>query len=261
MSGKQRNIRKRVASEDEDAPDVSAEPECQRDKLAETRLMQQLRKRSAGTGVGALAMGGGGPGIGPASREGSVEPGSEGGEGAGTVVMDAYVKAKSIAVQMDEDAHMQKYVEEQLAARLGKTAEAEAEENDPEVKRRKLEQELYALPSDFTTQLEQELVLPGMVSTLAEVPLAAKDKLKSIEATEALKRSLLAQVGGSTLVLEEDAEARDREAARIRRGQFVKSFGAQKARVHREPEELEAEARKRRFVSERRSAPVGKPRK
>lgn len=76
------------------------------DKLAETRLMQQLRKRSAGTGVGALAMGGGGPGIGPASREGSVEPGSEGGEGAGTVVMDAYVKAKSIAVQMDEDAHM-----------------------------------------------------------------------------------------------------------------------------------------------------------
>lgn len=59
-----------------------------------------------------------------------------------------------------------------------------------------LEQELYALPSDFTTQLEQELVLPGMVSTLAEVPLAAKDKLKSIEATEALKRSLLAQVGG-----------------------------------------------------------------
>lgn len=29
-------------------------------------------------------------------------------------------------------------MEEQLAARLGKTAEAEAEENDPEVKRRKV---------------------------------------------------------------------------------------------------------------------------
>ncbi|KAG2440395.1 hypothetical protein HYH02_010284 [Chlamydomonas schloesseri] len=262
MSGKQRNIRKRVASEDEDAPEASAEPECQRDKLAETRLMQQLRKRTAGTGVGALAMGGGGPGIGPASREGSAEPGAGADKGAGTVVMDAYVKAKSIAVQMDEDAHMQKYVEEQLAARLGKSAaQAEAEANDPEVKRRKLEQELYALPADFTNQLEQEVVLPGMVSTLAEVPLSAKDKLRSIEATEALKRNLLAQVGGSTLILEEDTEAREREAARIRRGQFVKSFGAQKQRVHRDPEEVEAEARKRRFVSERNSAPVGKPRR
>ncbi len=59
-----------------------------------------------------------------------------------------------------------------------------------------LEQELYALPADFTNQLEQEVVLPGMVSTLSEVPLSAKDKLRSIEVTEALKRSLLAQVGG-----------------------------------------------------------------
>lgn len=58
-----------------------------------------------------------------------------------------------------------------------------------------LEAELYAVPPDFQSSLEQEVVLPGLASTLTEVPLSAKDKLASIEQTEALKRRLLAKVG------------------------------------------------------------------
>ncbi|PNH00340.1 hypothetical protein TSOC_013841 [Tetrabaena socialis] len=97
---------------------------------------------------------------------------------------------------LDEDAHMQKYIEDQLKLRLGKTVDQAAEdEADPEAKRRKLDAELYAVPSDFKNDLEQELILPGMVSTLSEVALTARDKLASIEATEALKRRLLAKVG------------------------------------------------------------------
>ncbi|GFR51808.1 hypothetical protein Agub_g14267 [Astrephomene gubernaculifera] len=274
---KQRNIRKKAASEEpEDAPKADFEPECNRDKLAETRLMQQLRKRTAGTGASSLAMGLAGPGIGPASgaaaagggagRAGSAEPGEApsaadgGGGGAGTVVMDAYVKAKSIETQHNEDEHMQKYIEEQLALRLGKSAAQQAAEDelDPEAKRRKIEAELYAVPADFQSQLEQEVVLPGLVSTLAEVPLSARDKLASIEATEALKRRMLARVGAGTLVLEEEEEARARDAARIRRGQFVKQFGRAPSKPLWSPEEMEAEARKRRFVSDKSGGGNGK---
>lgn len=174
--------------------------------------------------------------------------------------MDTYVKAKSIATQQGEDPHMQKYIEEQLAARLGKSAAQQQEdEQDPEVRRKKLEAELYAVPPDFQSSLEQEVVLPGLASTLTEVPLSAKDKLASIEQTEALKRRLLAKVGQGTLVLEEEEEARQREAARIRRGMFTKSFGRKPDKPLWTPEQMEAEARKRRVVTEK--APAGGGRK
>ncbi|KXZ53883.1 hypothetical protein GPECTOR_6g801 [Gonium pectorale] len=285
---KQRNIRRRAASEEpEDEAGAGEEPECNRGKLAETRLMQQLRRRTAGTGASSLAMGVAGPGIGPATaadggdgnRAGSAEPGDAEPAGGGPV-MDAYVKAKSIAVQQGEDVHMQKYIEEQLALRLGKSAaqgagegrdgpggQAEKEPLRHAVgmfplqggppKGTRVEAELYAVPADFKTGLEQEVVLPGLVSTLAEVPLSARDKLASIEATEALKRRLLARVGAGTLILEEEEEAREREAARIRRGQFAKQFGRAPPRRQLAPEELEAEAKRRRYVTER--GPRGSP--
>ncbi|GIL64002.1 hypothetical protein Vafri_17942 [Volvox africanus] len=268
---KQRNIRKKAPSEEPgDGQDGEAEAECQRDKMTETRLMQQLRRRAAGTGAASLAMGLAGPGIGPGGgdtggggggRAGSAEPRSAAddtqatAEVAGTgPVMDTYVKAKTIATQQNEDEHMQKYIEEQLALRLGKAAAAQVadEELDPEAKRRKIEAELYAVPADFKNTLEQEVVLPGLVSTLSEVPLSAKDKLASIEATEALKRRLLARVGAGTLVLEEEEEARVLDAAKIRRGQFVKQFGRLPPKQQLTPEEFEAEARRRKVISDRK---------
>ncbi|GIL91331.1 hypothetical protein Vretimale_17741 [Volvox reticuliferus] len=267
---KQRNIRKKALSEEPaDGQDGEAEAECHRDKMAETRLMQQLRRRAAGTGAASLAMGLAGPGIGPgggdaggggAGRAGSAEPRSadddtQGAASAGAgPVMDTYVKAKTIATQQNEDEHMQKYIEEQLALRLGKAAAAQVadEELDPEAKRRKIEAELYAVPADFKSTLEQEVVLPGLVSTLSEVPLSAKDKLASIESTEALKRRLLARVGAGTLVLEEEEEARVRDAAKIRRGQFAKQFGRLPPKQQLTPEELEVEARRRKVISDRK---------
>ena len=58
-----------------------------------------------------------------------------------------------------------------------------------------IEAELYVVPEDFRSAVEPEAALPGLVATLSEVPLTAKDKLKSIEQTEALKRRMLAKVG------------------------------------------------------------------
>ncbi len=63
----------------------------------------------------------------------------------------------------------------------------------------------------------------------------------------------------STLVLEEEEEARQREAARIRRGMFTKSFGRKPDKPLWTPEQMEAEARKRRVVTEK--APAGGGRK
>jgi hypothetical protein len=80
--------------------------------------MQHLRRRTAGTGASSLAMGLAGPGIGPGGaaaadggRAGSAEPQSAADDDAaaaagGGPVMDAYVKAKSIATQQNEDQHM-----------------------------------------------------------------------------------------------------------------------------------------------------------
>ncbi len=69
-----------------------------RDKLLETRQLQQLRKRHGGVGTDKLAVG---------VQESSPGPaGPSEAEGLHGKVMDAYVKAKTLNVVQDEDPHM-----------------------------------------------------------------------------------------------------------------------------------------------------------
>lgn len=52
------------------------------------------------------------------------------------------------------------------------------------------EAELYQVP-DAMKAAVQEVVLPGLMTTITEVEVSVEQKLKSIEQTEALKRRLL----------------------------------------------------------------------
>lgn len=103
MSGK-RCIRKRraldeleEASEDEAAPSVE-----------DTKLLQRERQRRVGMGASSLAL-----------ADKKAARASEGSQRAGDVLTAAFNREKRAATA-DEDPHMKKYVEEQLAKRLGR---------------------------------------------------------------------------------------------------------------------------------------------
>ena len=111
MSGKQRNLRKRRATEeDPEDGDAANEPEVHSTTLEDLKLLQKQRKRITGVDAAALA--------------------TRGGEGANgnpedNELMEAYVKAQGGQNILDEQTHMQKYVEQELARRLGKSVEEE----------------------------------------------------------------------------------------------------------------------------------------
>lgn len=124
---KKRNLRqKRALEEDHEADEV---PEVQTELLQDLKLLQKQRKRVPGVDANKLV---------PAATAED--------DAADNELMDAqYVKAEvNVKSQiLDEDAHMQRYVEQQLAARLGKSVD------DLEQKLSKQEQEeleLYRLP-------------------------------------------------------------------------------------------------------------------
>lgn len=87
----------RCSSQSTEARTRAAYPAC-RDKLLETRQLQQLRKRRIGVGSDKLAQGLRDDSPGPA---GPVEA-----DGLHGKVMDAYVKAKATVTTQDEDPHM-----------------------------------------------------------------------------------------------------------------------------------------------------------
>jgi hypothetical protein len=91
---------------------------------------------------------------------------------------------------------MRKYVEEELGKRLGKRpAEALSVEEAAKRRRAEIEAELYEVPEGMMPATREETV-PGMVATITEVEVSVAQKLRSIEATEALKRRLLASGSG-----------------------------------------------------------------
>ncbi len=96
MAGRQRNIRKRTEdNNDNDNEDPGTGPS--REKIEETRLLQKLRKKTAGMGAEKLAM------AGSIVEEEFQEPQTE----AESMVklMDSYVKATTVR-EADEDIHM-----------------------------------------------------------------------------------------------------------------------------------------------------------
>lgn len=128
---KQRNIRKRRALDDEDAEGV--EEEVHRETLEDLKLLQKQRKRLAGVAAADLARSeGDGSGLGA--------------EALHTDLMEAYVKAEAGRGLQDEEEHMRKYIEKEVATRLGRRLdEGEVQLSKAEL----MERELYTVPEEL----------------------------------------------------------------------------------------------------------------
>jgi len=203
MSGRVRHLRKpRPEEDDEEAGGVGASgggdtaaaaPAAPGlDRLEALKLLQRARKRATGVDASLLASGA----ARAAADAAGGDPDAGGADaGGGGDVMGGFSKA-AVSKAMDEDAHMRKYVEEELGKRLGKRpAEALSVEEAAKRRRAEIEAELYEVPEGMMPATREETV-PGMVATITEVEVSVAQKLRSIEATEALKRRLLASGSG-----------------------------------------------------------------
>lgn len=88
-----------------------------------------------------------------------------------------------------------KFIEDQLAARLGRGSEDDEEEDEEALaaaKRRKQEEELYIVPEELRTNLVSDNVMAGSGTGITEVPLSVAHRMHNIEQTEAMKRKMLA---------------------------------------------------------------------
>lgn len=135
---KQRNLRKKRPAEDEgEGGDDDATPEVQKELLADLKLLQKQRKRAVGIDANKLV---------PAAAGG----GDDEDAAADNELMDAqYVKAVETNKSqiLDENVHMEQFVERELARRLGKSVGEEGSQQLSKMEQQ--ERELYELPEGF----------------------------------------------------------------------------------------------------------------
>lgn len=207
MATRHRNIRTRKTTDEDEGSDKDEAGDVCRDKLKDVQLLQKHRKRTGGLRAEALATGNG-------QRLGASEADEP------TELMGAYVKAAPLEgiSTNEDDPHMKQYIDAEVVKRLGKSADASNEDEGPEARRRKLELELYAVPEEYKSQMQQEVIIPGLITGISEVALPLDQRLKNIEATEAIKRSLLSKEDDAKPVVKEDKMD-------ARRYMFVSSFG------------------------------------
>jgi hypothetical protein len=140
MPPKQRNIRKRRALEEEDEEaaagdgEQAAAEEVEKAALEDLKLLQKMRKRSAGISSAALA----------ASRAGEADLELQENE-----LMEAYVKGEGEAQTqvLTEEQHMERYVEQEVAKRLGK-ADGDDLERATSARERE-EMSLFEVPNEL----------------------------------------------------------------------------------------------------------------
>ncbi|KAI8466350.1 MAG: hypothetical protein J3K34DRAFT_433935 [Monoraphidium minutum] len=239
MPPKQRNIRKkRALEEDEGEAAAGADgegpaEEIEKAALEDLKLLQKMRKRTAGIHSSALA----------ASRAGDADLDDE------NELMESYVKAQGGQAVFTEEEHMERYVEEEVAKRLGKQVD---ELQHAHSMREREELALYEVPDDLKASLKNEVSIPGLNTAITEVEVSKEARLRKIEETEAVKRRLLEQDAGWA----GEYGPSDEAATKTRRAAFVPRFGRQKPKVEPPPDfdPLEFE-RRRRYVSERTPDP------
>lgn len=227
MSGKQRNIRKRRAlDEQEELSDGEAaapaaaggqgsEPAAPRLTAEDIRALQKQRQRRTGVDAAALM----------AAAEARERKGSGltvGGPSAQQDVLQAAFKRERRLHSEEEDPHMKKYVEEQLAKRMGRQLEDEAARAAAEeAARRAADPLLAALPEGLQKRQQDTELGPSWVAGITEVPLSLEQKLKNIEDTERAKKEMLL-MGGAY----DDDEGMEGPGG-ARRGAFPVTFGKQ----------------------------------
>ncbi|KAK1413534.1 hypothetical protein QVD17_35309 [Tagetes erecta] len=186
---KNKNFRKRSITEEEDEHTAVAEDgNDMRLALEEIKFLQKLREKKSGvpavvkTGQAAVASGGNNAG-------GLVSKGGDKGEGDGEkddlVLQDTFAQETAV---LDEDPHMLKYIEQELAKKKGKNIDVTNQvENDI----KHAEDELYKIPEHLKVKRRNSEESSTQWTTgIAEIQLPIEFKLKNIEETEAAKKLL-----------------------------------------------------------------------
>lgn len=136
MAPKQRNIRKKRTLEEEEpeaaqgADGEATQQEIEKAALEDLKLLHKMRKRTAGIHSSALA----------ASRAGDADLDDE------NELMEAYVKAQGGQAVMTEEQHMERYVEQEVAKRLGR--QVDELQRAPSARERE-ELALYEVPDEL----------------------------------------------------------------------------------------------------------------
>jgi len=135
MPPKQRNIRKKRTLEEEEAADGDAVPEVEKETLEDLKLLQKQRKRTVGIHSSALA----------ASRAGEADLGEQDND-----LMEAYVKEQTGQAILTEEQHMERFVELEVAKRLGKQVD---DLTGAPSARERAELELYDVPEALKVRM------------------------------------------------------------------------------------------------------------
>ncbi|XP_076943358.1 protein COP1 SUPPRESSOR 2-like [Bidens hawaiensis] len=183
---KNKNFRKRSLTEEEDDHTTVAEDgKDMRLALEEIKFLQKLREKKSGVpAVVKTGQAGGGNNVG-----GLVSKGGEKAEGDGEkddlVLQDTFAQETAV---MDEDPHMLKYIEQELAKKKGKNIDVTNQvENDI----KHAEDELYKIPEHLKVKRRNSEESSTQWTTgIAEIQLPIEFKLKNIEETEAAKKLL-----------------------------------------------------------------------
>ncbi|KAJ0612137.1 putative telomere length and silencing protein [Helianthus annuus] len=187
---KTKNFRKRsIAEVEDDHTEVPEDGNDMRLALEEIKFLQKLREKKSGvpavvkTGQAAAAASGGN------SAGGLVSKGGDKGDGDGEkddlVLQDTFAQETAV---MDEDPHMLKYIEQELAKKKGKNIDVTDQvENDI----KHAEDELYKIPEHLKVKRRNSEESSTQWTTgIAEIQLPIEFKLKNIEETEAAKKLL-----------------------------------------------------------------------
>ena len=232
---KQRNLRSKQLDEDVEGETAA---EIESSKMSEVKLLQKMRKRGGGMDAESLAA----PAPSSSFHASAVEAANErSNEPAESIAMlrDMVKETVVHSKEADEDEHMKRFVEIELAKRLGKkNTGPELDEN--EKRRRKIDEDLYSIPEAFQPKPHVENVEGGATMTgIAEVSVPMSERLKRIEETEAAKRRMLAAAstrGGLDLPKEDWAVKKE---VKMKRNECPVSFGKVEPKRHKEREEVE----------------------
>ncbi|XP_042868642.1 telomere length and silencing protein 1 homolog [Penaeus japonicus] len=197
---KGKNFRRRRESDDEEEPSPGEE-ESLLAKLEESKEMRKFRRRQGGISAEGLLVGEKvekkeGPDDDPFKTKtggmldlNQVKNAKKSDDAYDTGIGTSFSAETN---RRDEDAEMQKYIEENLAKRKGITS---VEKQDDTPRHLTLEEAaLHAVPDILrvsTTKKSEEMLSNQMLSGIPEVDLGLEAKIRNIEATEEAKQKLL----------------------------------------------------------------------
>lgn len=197
-----RNYRKRRETEEED--DDQHEPVSTTEAIEERKELQRFRKKQGGVSAAALALGK------KLAPEEEVESDPFKLKTGGLVELNSLIqdrnrdregedKEKSINLEAnfaaetnrrDEDTHMLKYIEEEMAKRKGVQLDKTVQ-SKPKSK----EDLLYQVPENINVRSKimasEEMLSNQMLSGIPEVDLGIEAKIRNIEATEEAKQRVM----------------------------------------------------------------------